>query len=563
MALRPYQQDLLNAVKERRAAGVIRQLATLPTGMGKTVCFASMPTELQIQDRMMVLVHRDELATQAAEKIQHWNPNLRVGVEMADRECSANDDIIVAGVQTAYASDFRRLKRVLAMASVDLAVPDEAHHYIADRYKQVLTMVADANPNALLCGYTATPNRGDGQAMAQLFDEIVFQYSMRDGIREGWLADLKGQRLTSDIDLSRVKTRAGDFAQNELSEAVNAQARNAAIVRGWIDYAWPRPTIAFCVDVQHAQDLALEFVKHGIPAAAIWGNDPDRKKKLQMHREGELKVLTNCNILTEGYDDWRVGCIIMARPTKSQLLYIQCAGRGTRIPDGVNNLLTARQAGVKLEKEDCILLDVCDVTGRHSLVTLPSLLGLPPKMDLKSKSVVAVAEAYEEAVEKHYNVDLSTIESIDDIKNRVEQVDLWRPALPPELVGHSELLWRNGPNGSYVLRLPNREQVSVSPNLLGKWDVYGSINNYKIEYTADDAADGILHTEMNLSLHGKKLMDLLRKEAARSLSAVDQRQYQWLRRLGVPEHEIYRMTYADAGRTIAVKMAEKRRQQNV
>jgi ATP-dependent helicase IRC3 len=381
MGLRYFQDELIESVVDNfLRLNLQRLLCILPTGGGKTVCFANFPERLGLQNRMLVEVHRDELAEQAASKIRHWNPHLKVGVEMGDLEADSNCDVIVGGVQTLYASGFKRLKHLYSYAKgIDIIVPDEAHHYVDNVFGQTLTMTMEQYPKSLLCGFTATAKRGDKKALASMFDKVAYNFPLDRAIIEGWLATPYGRIIRTATDLSAVRTRAGDFAQNELSEAVNTPLTNGQVVDGWLKWGEQEQTVAFCVDIEHSQELAKEFQKAGVAAEAVWGNDPDRKEKLAMHKKRQLKLLTNCNVLTEGYDDWQIGCIITAAPTKSQLKYVQQVGRGLRIPEGIENLVTARQAGLHIAKSGCIFLDAVGVSGKHSLVTLPSLMGIRPR----------------------------------------------------------------------------------------------------------------------------------------------------------------------------------------
>ena len=182
------------------------------------------------------------------------------------------------------------------------------------------------------------PQRGDGRALAEIFEKITYSYGIRPAIEDGWLVDVKGFRVNTNINLDNVRVSKGDFEQGELEDTVNNPERNSRVVKSWLDKGEDRQTIVFTVGIQHAQDLAKEFQRHGVAAEAIWGNDPERALKLEAHRDGRITVLTNCGVLTEGYDDWRVGCILLARPTKSGMLFAQMIGRGTRLQEGTGNL---------------------------------------------------------------------------------------------------------------------------------------------------------------------------------------------------------------------------------
>ena len=144
--------------------------------------------------------------------------------------------------------------------------------------------------------------------------------------------------------------------------------------------------MAFTVDIDHAKSLAEAFKVRGVSAEATWGEDPDREQKLEEHRAGKIKVLCNCNLYVEGYDDWRVSCLILARPTESDVLYTQMVGRGTRLEEGTGNLKDADP--YERVKRNCIVIDVVDNCEKHSLLTLPTLMGLSKDLDLKGQSLL-------------------------------------------------------------------------------------------------------------------------------------------------------------------------------
>jgi hypothetical protein len=170
-------------------------------------------------------------------------------------------------------------------------------------------------------------------------------------IAGGHLIPVFGRKILTTTSLVGVKVEHGDFASGSLAQAVNTPERNDFIATKFVTHATGRKAIAFCANVKHTQDLAESFNKHGIKAAAVWGAMPpdDRKKSLAQLQDGTLQVLTSCGVLTEGYDEETISCIVMARPTKSRGLYIQCVGRGLRKPQDPCN-----------DKKDCLVLDFTD-----------------------------------------------------------------------------------------------------------------------------------------------------------------------------------------------------------
>jgi ATP-dependent helicase IRC3 len=385
--LRPYQLDALKAIKTKYEQRITRQLVALPTGTGKTVLFASLPSYFPQFGKMLVLAHTEELVEQAVKKIQYWNPSLKVGREMAEHQCSPFDQVVVGSVPTlGRVKSTRKFK--FDRSLFNIIVIDEAHHSVANTYLRICEHFGLREPNnrKLLLGVTATPNRPDHQGLSQVFQEIVYEMDIRKAINDGWLADLRGYRIRSNVSLDSVDVDEGDFVAGSLERIVNTEIRNELIVKHWFQHAKQRQTVVFCATIQHARELAATFQKKSVAAEAVWGDDPDRRKKLDEHRAQKVTVLTNCMVLKEGYDDWRVSCIVMARPTMSQLLFVQMIGRGTRIPEGITNLKQAKTDGLKLEKENCVIIDVVDNTLKHELITLPTLFGMSHATDLQGRS---------------------------------------------------------------------------------------------------------------------------------------------------------------------------------
>lgn len=360
LTLRDYQQESLQAILREFRAGITRQLVSLPTGTGKTILFGALAKELN--RKTLIVAHREELLTQARDKILLLWPDADIGIIKAERN-EINHQILVASVQTI--SRPQRLEQ-LVNRGISLLVIDEAHHAAATSYRKVIAELgfAGADPGKLLVGVTATPQRGDKLGLDSVFQKIVYRRSLPVMIAAGYLADLKGVQVKANVDLSKVHTRAGDFAQGELEAAVNTAEANQIIVKAFKYYASNRRAAAFCAGVQHAKDLADTFNQAGIKASAVWGDmDPEsRKATLEAYEAGQIQVLTNCEILTEGWDSPATDCLLMARPTKSGALYQQMIGRGTRLFPG---------------KENCLILEF--TSNRHDIASLGTLTGLPIK----------------------------------------------------------------------------------------------------------------------------------------------------------------------------------------
>src|ERR1035437_3844822 len=366
---RPYQTAFGEAVIAAYDQGWHQQLASMATGTGKTYCFSSLFEKLRsrLPGQMLVLAHTEELVEQNLNTLREVNPYLQADKEMAEHKANPMADIISASVATLGRKNSPRLERFL---HVDKIIVDEAHHTPANSYMNVLNyfeVLQDGTPNLLL-GVTATPTRSDGKALGEIYKKLVYTYSLRQAIEEGFLVKVRGYRVTTNTDISKVSITAGDLNAGELIEAIDTQARNYRVVKAWLDKCEGRKTVVYSAGILHAQHLAASFNEAEIEAKAIWGIDPDRELKLEWHKNTAGSVLVNAALLVEGYNDPSISCIVLAAPTASGVKFTQMCGRATRLCDG---------------KTDCIILDVVDISGSHSLCTLPMLMGMPASLDLQ------------------------------------------------------------------------------------------------------------------------------------------------------------------------------------
>ncbi len=371
IALRPYQRDAVAAVLGARREGVRRMVVALPTGAGKTVIFSELAK--LARRPVLVIAHREELLAQAREKIARaLGDGGRVAIERGPDRAPADAKVVVSSIRSLHEE---RLARVLAARTFGLVVYDECHHAVADDNLRVLRQLGAFEPEweGTLLGFTATTERGDGKGLDAAFERIVYSRALPEMIDDGYLVPLRGFRIATGADLSRVLARGSDLDEVALAEAVDIEERNALVARSIQELARDRRTVAFCVNVQHARNLARALRVLGVSAVAVYGEMPmeERERALAEFRAGKTRVLTNVAVLTEGFDDPGVSCVAMARPTRSAGLYAQCVGRGTRLAE---------------EKKDCLILDFADVSSLP-LCTLPSLFGVPRDVDLGGEDV--------------------------------------------------------------------------------------------------------------------------------------------------------------------------------
>jgi superfamily II DNA or RNA helicase len=473
-SLRDYQADALDKLLNP-PPGVSRDLAVMATGGGKTILFAALiEATLKPGERALVLAHREELLDQAAAKIAMVDPALHVEIEQAARRATRHSgdglfafsnplqrSVVVASVQTLH--DRRRAD--FAPNAFALIIVDEAHHSTADSYLDILDYFGCMEGRTRLVGVTATPNRTDGKPLGDVYQRIACEYGIRELVARDYLVRPRGIRLQTSVDLSAVRTRAGDFAQGELQEAVNVEARNLLIAKALRDYCADRQTIVFTAGVEHAHELASLAVSAGFRAAPIWGAMPkeDRAADLAAFARGELQVLTNFGVLTEGFDVPSVSAIVLGRPTKSSLLLTQMVGRGLRLADG---------------KTDCLIIDVQDVTRKATCVSAATLAGLPAEFDAQGDDLFATAGKYESIDPRLAKKCLSAAQLADLMERLAAGVDvltvdlLGATALDPVVEANSKYAWISTAPDTYGISVGKQLDIAIRANTLGQYETY-------------------------------------------------------------------------------------------
>lgn len=443
ITLRPYQEATADAVLAARQRGVGRALYVLPTGTGKTVTFSEIIRRVREVDNRpaMVLAHREELVVQARDTIRRLLPGVYSEIERANERASQMADVVVASLPTLAREGSQRLDW-LARDGCSVIVYDEAHHAAAEGAGRVLSRFGAFDGRSFLVGCTATPHRLDNKPLEgagglATFEETVYSYPILDAIRDGWLCDLRGFVIRSEVSLQGVQTRGGDFIEGQLAKRVNDAARTEKAAQHWAELAGDRQTIVFCASVEHAQEAAAHWRAVGATAETVDGSmsRDERRAVIQRFRSGITTVLTNCQIATEGFDHPPTGCIVMLRPTRSWSLYAQMVGRGTRIFEG---------------KKDCLILDVVDNCDEHSLVTAPRVLDLPAGVDLQGGSLREAREELDELGIRAAHLP-KTPGRWRDLVTKAMEVPLFQaPKTPPELEKYGALKWLQLGTGYYL-----------------------------------------------------------------------------------------------------------------
>src|SRR5579872_194841 len=430
LELRPYQEEcvrlVLEAFKKDRSG---YEIIILPTGGGKTVCFWQVAYNIPTQPggNVLIIAHREELLDQAADKYRMICPNAiigKVGSGVHEYGC----EVTVASIQTISRPDHLEKLQSIGFA---LIIVDEAHHIASNSYQKVL----QALPNVFTLGVTATPDRLDKKDILK-GKKPLFSRNIIEMVQDGYLCNFKAIAIKTHINLDNVSTSMGDYNEGELNDAVNTPARNALIVEKYKEHANGKKAITFCVSVAHAEALAQAFNEGGIPSEMIEGNTPGDKRKLILHnhRIGELTNITNVNILSEGYDEPRVECIIMARPTQSRGLYVQQFGRGLRLAP---------------RKKECILLDITDNCMNHRLSPQNLRKAIGKHLNDNETLLEALEREKLESEEREIQVRKLKEKRLADI-----QIDLFE-----------KLEWKELPNNVFLLEVgPQKHKIALTPS---------------------------------------------------------------------------------------------------
>lgn len=327
--MRPYQQQALAELSA--AATRCRSIVyVLPTGGGKTVIAAELARRAAEKgNRTLFLVHRRELLRQAVETLETAVPGAFIGVEAAGRPSVPWAPLHVGMVQ----SIARRNNDVRP----DIVIIDEAHHARAATWERVLARW----PDAWRIGLTATPERLDGKGLRAHFDHMILGPSIRDLVRDGYLAPTRVMAPYGAMDLDGVRlNKSGEYRADEVAERVTEKTIAAAAIN-YHRHAPGRPAIFFGVHTEHSRRVAAELATLGYRAAHVDGNDPAARRDRVMNdlKTGALDVVCNCDLISEGFDAPGCEVVIMGAPTNSVTRYLQMAGRAMRPAPGKTALV--------------------------------------------------------------------------------------------------------------------------------------------------------------------------------------------------------------------------------
>jgi DNA repair protein RadD len=339
LSLRPYQIEVISQFQAAIAAVKRRILMVAPTGAGKTILAVAIILDaLAKNKRVQFLAHRRELITQASRKLHASGCDH--GILLPGYPQRLHEAVQVSSIATLYARAIRT--SCIELPEADLVIVDEAHHCRARTYTKLL----DAYPNAIIVGLTATPCRGDGRGLGNVFDTMIECPSVADLIDGGYLVGTKVYAPYRP-DLTGVRIERGDYVEAQLANRMNTDRLVGDIVTHWFRLSERRQTVVFATGVAHSVHIRDEFRRAGVLAEHIDGSTPtdERDKILVDLSAGRIELVSNAMVLTEGWDQPSVSCLVLARPTKSIGLFRQMIGRVLRPAPGKTEALILDHAG--------------------------------------------------------------------------------------------------------------------------------------------------------------------------------------------------------------------------
>ena len=330
--LRDYQIDICFRVSEafEHHRSVMVQM---PTGTGKTVVLAELVKRLKMKNeglKILIVAHRRELVGQIKATIKRMKMDSR--------------NITVETIQTIS----RRIDALDFIPS--LVVIDEAHHALAKTYK----MMWDAWPDARFLGLTATPCRLNGKGFTDLFDVLVQSWDIPTFIKEKWLSTYDFVSIKSDgvtqrlIDSLQKRGADGDYQNKEMDMLLNKRPSIERLYQSFEEYGKDRKGIVYAINISHAKKIMELYQEHGIKAVAIDSKTPaaERQADIEAFKNGDIQVLVNVDIFSEGFDCPDVEFVQLARPTLSLAKYLQMVGRGLRVAKGKKNCVIIDNVGL-------------------------------------------------------------------------------------------------------------------------------------------------------------------------------------------------------------------------
>lgn len=346
-----FQEIAIEECRRAIRAGYRSLLLVAPTGAGKTVIGADIIRSAdEMAKQAMFMAHRRELVKQTANKL--WDFGVSHGIIMAGTPMSHWKGVQVASIDTLRARYMNPKKTNQPdLPEVAILMVDEAHRSLSPTYQKLIRHYQKRG--TIIIGLTATPIRGDGKGLGILYDCMIQTPGMQELIELGFLVPPK-YYAPSVPDLTGVPIRRGDYVEGELQKIMDQREPVGDIVENWLRICPERQTIVFTAGVKHSIHVAEAFRQAGVAAEHVDGTTPmeERDAILARLRSGETQLVSNCMVLTEGFDCPSLSCAILARPTKNLGLYIQMGGRVLRV-DNATSLVATYQT----PKTDAAIID--------------------------------------------------------------------------------------------------------------------------------------------------------------------------------------------------------------
>lgn len=347
MLLRPYQEAAVNDACKALDTHK-NTIVVAPTGAGKTIMLSALVgRRFKDGKKVLVMQHRDELVDQNKSKFERINPYITTSIVNGTVK-HWDGDAVFSMVQT-----ISRERNLRDRPVFDMIVVDESHHAAADTYVRVINTVKKDNPNVEIVGFTATPNRGDGKGLRKVFNNCSHQIEITTLIREGFLVPPRTYVVDCGVgdELNNVKRKGNDFDMDEVEAIMNRKVINNKVVEEWLLHAQDRKTVVFCSTIKHACDLTETFIDCGVNAEVVTGETPKDERAQILHdlAHGDVQVVVNVAVLTEGFDAPPVSCVVLTRPCSQKGTMVQMIGRGLRTvnPEEFPDVV----------KTDCVVLD--------------------------------------------------------------------------------------------------------------------------------------------------------------------------------------------------------------